>query len=594
MKLSLWFSLLVVALLCGCEGSKDEPVTQNTYYISSSDPNADDNGPGTVEEPWRTLSRASSQTFLPGQSVMLKRGDTWVGETLYLRGSGTSANWITLSAYGTGERPVISPYASPEAISASYPDDAAKNGLLYAIKLESTAGWRIIGLEIANSKSGIVYVNGDEGVRDGLWVEDCYIHDITNWPLTPYPAAENRVPELVIMPYSVGIFTFLNSGERLQNVTIRNCTFERTDAPLEIRHADHVEVDSITATDSYREGVIFTGINYDHAGQPKGSFTNSQILRTGSHGMTWGTAGLALNAVHQFTVDNVEIAYTVSPDSPDGVGIDYEGLNKDVTVQNSYIHDNDDEAVMYYRNPQWSNGIENVNTSLINNRFVNNGIKQDGKLHAAFLVHANNLDNGGTLSGNTIVLKDLQQPLNMIAEMTPQFNEYWPGRINQESYHIQDNRIQLSDGRTVNDASAGYSNIQGGNGWHYEQVKEGIRSAMSWDRGSGQWKGATGKIVISDHEMQTAGGIDALREWISPIEGEITITGKVQLSAGSTASAQVSILKNNDMLWDEAVKGSKKAQHELSLSVKAGDVISFVIRAADEAAVDWNPRLVTP
>ncbi|BBH19432.1 hypothetical protein Back11_07770 [Paenibacillus baekrokdamisoli] len=586
-----------MCILVGCDQSKEEPIEQTNYFVSSSDPKADDDGPGTQERPWKTLSKVSSHTFKPGQSVLLKRGDTWTGETLYLKGNGSSDNWITLSAYGTGNRPIISPYDSPESISESYPDDVAKNGLLYAIKLDNTAGWKIKGLEIANSKSGIVYVNGAEGTRDGLWVEDCYIHDITKWPLTPYPAAENRVPELVMMPYSVGIFTFLNSGERLQNVTINNCIFERTDAPLEIRHADHVTVDSIKATDSYREGVIFTGINYDHPGQPTGIFRNSQIVRTGSNGMIWGTAGLALNAVHQFTIDNVEVAFTVSPNSPDGVGIDYEGLNKDVTVQNSYIHDNEDEAVMYYRNPQWSNGIENINTSLINNRFMNNGIKQDGKLHAALLVHANNLDNRGTISGNTIVLKDLQQPLNMITEMTPQFNDYWPGHINQESYRIENNRIQLNDGRNVNYASSGFSKKQGGNGWHYELVNKGTIAEMGWDSESGEWKGTTEKVLIGDHWMQTAAGIEAVRKWISSFDGEIAITGNVELSSSSTANARVSILKNSETIWEQFIAMNKRAQHDLTIAVKAGDEIRFVIHAANdknetEARVDWSPRLV--
>ncbi|BBH20227.1 hypothetical protein Back11_15720 [Paenibacillus baekrokdamisoli] len=220
MKTVILVWLVAIMAAGALPGATVHAAPPQTSYVSNSAGNDANSGISTAA-PWKTLAKVSSVTFNPGDTVLLNRGDTWTGETLYLKGNGSSTDWITLSAYGTGNRPVISPYASQAAIPAPDPSSVANNGLLYAIKLDNTAGWKITGLEIANSRSGIVYINGAEGERDGLWVEDCYIHDITNWPLTPYPAAENRVPELVMMPYSVGIFTFLNSGERLQHVTIK-------------------------------------------------------------------------------------------------------------------------------------------------------------------------------------------------------------------------------------------------------------------------------------------------------------------------------------------------------------------------------------
>jgi len=571
-------------------GEEPVPVAPQTYYVSNSEGNDANNGLSSAA-PWKSLSKVSSVTFNPGDSILLMRGDTWTGETLYLHGSGTSSNWISLAAYGSGERPIISPYISPETIPAPDPLNAANNGLLYAIKLSNTAGWKISGLEIANSRSGIVYVNDAPGTRDGLWIEDCYIHDITKWPLSPYPLAENRDPGLQIMPYSVGIYTYLQSGERLQNVTVKNTLIERTDGPLEIRHVDHVTLDSITATDSYREGIQLTGINYDYTGpgQPKGTLTNSHILRSGLHGMAWGTAGLQFNAVHDFVADNVEIGYTVSPDSPDGVGIDFEGLNKNVTVRNSYIHNNEDEAVMYFRNPLWAGSLDNVNTSLIDNLFENNGIKDDG-VHAAFLVHQFNADNGGTISGNTIVKAYPNQPLNMVIERNPKTTEAWPSG----NYHIFGNVIKNPNGNVIHNASTQFHSIQGENGWYYQQFDGNGYTDMHWDNVKKAWQGSTNSLLIGDDWQSAENGIDSMRKWIAPANGQIRITGTAKNSASTFDNGvQVSILKNDIPLWGPyPITSVMGLAHDIELDVTSGDQIYFVLHANGspaETRTNWSP-----
>lgn len=206
--------------------------SSQTYYVSYSSGN-DSNDGLSASTPWKTLGKVSSQTFGAGDSILLKKGDAWTGETLYLNGNGTSSNWITLSSYGTGTaKPVITPYTSVAAIPAANPTDLAANGLLFAIYLHNAAGWKISGLEIGYAKSGIVYVNDTSGSRDGLWIEDCYIHDIVKWPMNPFPSADTRLSALQIMSYSVGIYTHLDessaTNQRLKNVTVKNVTNGRT------------------------------------------------------------------------------------------------------------------------------------------------------------------------------------------------------------------------------------------------------------------------------------------------------------------------------------------------------------------------------
>ncbi len=76
----------------------------NVYYVSNDgDNNLDGLTPTTA---WRTLDHVSNQTFQPGDSILLRRGDTW-RETLSVTSSGTPGAWITYGAYGSGDKPRI-------------------------------------------------------------------------------------------------------------------------------------------------------------------------------------------------------------------------------------------------------------------------------------------------------------------------------------------------------------------------------------------------------------------------------------------------------------------------------------------------------
>jgi hypothetical protein len=79
--------------------------TPRTFYVSSSKGN-DTNTGLSPDTPWRTLAPVNSLTFLPGDGVLLKSGDTW-RETLDPPGSGTADRPIVISSYGSGPRPRI-------------------------------------------------------------------------------------------------------------------------------------------------------------------------------------------------------------------------------------------------------------------------------------------------------------------------------------------------------------------------------------------------------------------------------------------------------------------------------------------------------
>ena len=79
-----------------------------TYYVSSS--TGSDSASGTsAATAWQTVAHVNGQTFLPGDSILFKRGDIW-NESLVPPSSGSSGNPITFDAFGTGAPPNLTGY----------------------------------------------------------------------------------------------------------------------------------------------------------------------------------------------------------------------------------------------------------------------------------------------------------------------------------------------------------------------------------------------------------------------------------------------------------------------------------------------------
>jgi hypothetical protein len=83
-----------------------------TYYVSFN--GGDDSRSAAQAQssasPWKTIAKvnAMQSTFAPGDSILFKRGDTWVGEMLVPAKNGTSGSPIVYGAYGTGDNPKFS------------------------------------------------------------------------------------------------------------------------------------------------------------------------------------------------------------------------------------------------------------------------------------------------------------------------------------------------------------------------------------------------------------------------------------------------------------------------------------------------------
>ena len=97
--------LLLIALsdCCVCLLGSPALAAGTTYYVNCA---AASDGNGSATSPWNKLGTVNSKTFAPGDSLLFNRGTTCAGSFVF-SSSGTSANQITIGAYGTGPLPAI-------------------------------------------------------------------------------------------------------------------------------------------------------------------------------------------------------------------------------------------------------------------------------------------------------------------------------------------------------------------------------------------------------------------------------------------------------------------------------------------------------
>lgn len=122
-----------------------------TYYVDATLGNDANNGL-TTDAAWKTVSKVNATAYAPGDSILFKRGETWLeSTTLSPSSSGSAGSYITYGAYGTGEKPVLTTARSLTDPSAwqdegngvwrNVPDATGTEKLAIGDFATSTAGW---------------------------------------------------------------------------------------------------------------------------------------------------------------------------------------------------------------------------------------------------------------------------------------------------------------------------------------------------------------------------------------------------------------------------------------------------------------------
>jgi len=315
------------------------------YYVSSSLGN--DSWSGLLSEPNGSLTDGPKQSLAattslldsvaePGDRVLLRRGDTWVGDiSLTLSSSaGTVAQPIVVGAYGSGARPVLNRTTAGTIITVrgSYSEPASQYVRFENLRLTTTAapGDRPIGVLILESYRPIIphhitfadceidhLKHGLTFYQEGHVLENCHIHD--NYGISPETG------------HTQGIYV---SGA---DMTIRDCLFVNNGKPdswfdhnLYISHGSGYVIERNTIRSSL-DGIKLRGSN------------NTVVRDNLIYDMNLGA--ISVGGDDQGPVENVVIERNLVYDTVDAITVksqsgDQIQPSKNIIIRNNVFHSN--------------------------------------------------------------------------------------------------------------------------------------------------------------------------------------------------------------------------------------------------------------
>lgn len=573
--------VLLVATILQINSGNVVRAAGTSYYVSYSDGN--DNYDGlSPSSPWKTLDKVSTVTFNPGDTIYLKCGDIWSGQKLILKGNGTATNMITLTSYGTGNKPVITSPADDADVDLSpniQPD--ARTSIKVGIKLKNYVGWKIKGLEISNAEYGIVAYNATESHLSKVWIEDCYIHNISGGRM--FTAQDN--PKQVLLK-SDGIFIYRYSS------TIKDCNIQHTARAISLLIGFDITIDNCYIYDSYTEGVSLVSVM-------RGKFTNSQIHHTGyPSGVFHGIAAVLFGSCNDVSIEDCTISDVYDP-SIDGVGIDFEGVNTNITALRCNIYDCDSSAFLIYNvgNTVYDNSVSRI----IDCRVDNCG-RRDPSTLPAFIRHYDNINNNGVIMGNNIRKATASQALNYINVVSPQQTESYPSTytVLNNTVYSQGQSFPSVQRATSNSwtASNGFTSTQGSNQWYYQMWDGNAYYDMNWDAGNSRWIGDTTYVLVGSNWQHPDNIRDSVRKWVAPKAGSISITGIAKKDSVGGDGVAVYIKKNSNTIFGPVtIDGNNTTGISTNVSqvnVDAGDAIYFVVNMKGDITSDatiWDPTI---
>ena len=368
----VWIGAALMVALLIIATSETTHAAGTTYYVDCSFTGT---AQGTQSNPWKTLASVTDKSggFAAGDSILLKRGTTCSG-AVWPKGSGSSGSPITLGAYGTGRRPIIS---------------AGTNE--YAIKLFNQEYWKIENIETTGGTKYGVYISGDgSGTLTYFRLTDLDVHDVNG--------ASSLVGSVVFIGGSTTSRTV--SDVIVDNVTAHDSTQwngiqvgggakNYTDS-----RNTNLTVRNSTVHDVYGNGIVLYTLN-------NGKLENNVAYNTGES-PAYETGSNTPNGIWTWHCNTCTVQYNeaynvyAAPNSKnkeiDGGAYDIDFWSDNTTVQYNYGHDADGYCVAIFgaENQATTNSIVRYNVCANNGR--NSNTADQGDFYTSTW-------NGGSLNG---------------------------------------------------------------------------------------------------------------------------------------------------------------------------------------------------
>lgn len=305
----------------------DEPkrTESRTFYVSASQ-GSDANEGLKPSAPLASFARINASILVPGDCVLLKRGDVWT-EMLHIWGTGEKGKPLHISAYGEG--------AQPQIVRADLDHDVC-------LRIENPNHIRVDSLDMRNAACGILLHYDNTFGNEDVLIEACYFKDM---PMLEPKIAENDYD----FAFGSGIH-IASSVQRdmercvVRDLTVRNCTSYNCSSFIESasyfsepypgRYAN-VRIEDITIHKCITGGIGIRDIDGGHVKRVR--------LRDKRYDeIVYGSSGGYFESIHNFEIDDCAFAdLNRQPDDGDACGIDIDGNCRNVTISNVVMHDND-------------------------------------------------------------------------------------------------------------------------------------------------------------------------------------------------------------------------------------------------------------
>ena len=571
-----------------------------TYYVNNqAGSNCSDSGAATQAQPWCTFNPINSHgAFGPGDAILLAKGATW-NQQMNLTGSGTAANGISVSAYGSG--------ANPKIMRNGSVDDRV-------IKLVNGDYWSFSHLEVSNAASGILAYYDTLG-HNGLRFTDIYAHDIKGLIFFTDGVVDKPVPS--------ALADNVRNSSGIQ-ITGKYTTFSSTDYFLK-----GVRMDDITGTHNLNTiGIDMLGqmqqveSNVGGSGGAGANMVQDVVINhLASHDNDWGcdealrlftvkhavvmnsslnnetpchhvggTTAVILGHLEDVTFVNSMVTNVTSTGSNDENALDFEILNNNVRARNSLFANTPGSAMSFLKLGNRP-GDYSTNNESSSNLMINNGVT---KGYGPILV----LNQVGAASPITGTIKDnININSNFLFDQGNGFAGF-----------TTTNNQTLSNGSgNAYFSAADFSGIQGLNGWSYQSFDGAAYSDLVYNEGAEKWtpagQNAPEITRFDQHPGFTSDGWVA-RAWTAPVSGAVSLRGRILKSdnTGQGNGILARITMNGTPIWPTGGAQTVAAGDEYTgvgyvldnVAVNAGDVLRFETNENGESSNDkasWTPSV---
>jgi hypothetical protein len=301
------------------------PIYAGTVYYVDATNGSDANNGLTPENPWKTINKVNNSIFVPGDSILFKRGETW-RETLTPPSHGSSSNNITFGAYGTGDLPKI------DGSTRNYCVDGKKDYIT------------ITGLHFAfPNQYGIAHTkwnsSGTELSTPGWIIENCTFTNCGVYLFGPDTVVQDNV--------FVGPSLTTTTGEAviIRGAVAVNCSVLRNTISGYIARGvwflnganNPTANDNIIHDIGFKVGTVQEGygINFDGYGHPiTGTITASgnTVYNCAANGIEMENCSdasvISRNLVHDCPTGILYMNYAASPRYSEQRGLDVDGIVK--------------------------------------------------------------------------------------------------------------------------------------------------------------------------------------------------------------------------------------------------------------------------